>query len=125
MKRATFAGATLTIAISTSGASAQSLSPDVVFEGAVPTAAVSGTQQSSHVTVKILKFNGPKDVTHELPVQGFYIAHLRSGAVTTTIDGQTTRQPDDAYWTVRAGATMKINVLSELAVIETIVVTKQ
>jgi hypothetical protein len=125
--------AALLITVSTFGVRAETLVPSEVFEGLIPTASPNAMAPASpnpiaptgHVSVQTWKLSGPKDIIHELPLQDFYVAHLLSGTIATTIDGQTTNQPASAYWTVRAGATMEVSVLSELAVIETIVVTKQ
>lgn len=70
-------------------------------------------------------YQRPNSVTHEIPQRGFYIAHLLSGSISTTIDGETTEQPPGAYWTVKAGATMQVKVLGEFAVLETIVAAKR
>lgn len=126
-------GAALLITMSTFGVRAETLVPSEVFEGTVPMASPNAMAPAGphamaptgHVSVQTWKLSGPKEVVHELPLQGFYVAHLLSGTIATTIEGQTTNQPASGYWTVRAGATMKVSVLSELAVIETIVVTKQ
>jgi hypothetical protein len=61
----------------------------------------------------------------EIPLRGFYVAHLLSGSISTTIDGETTKQPPGAYWAVKAGAAMQVRVLGEFAVLETIVTAKQ
>lgn len=116
--------ALLFFAISAAGANAETLQANPQFEGAVPLALPEAAPQTGHVSIQTWKLSGPKDVVHEIPLQGFYIAHLLSGAIATTIDGQTVKQPASAYWTVKAGASMKVSVLGELAVIETIVVTK-
>lgn len=115
---------TLSIGIATAGAMAATLQPVTMFKGVVPAAPTTGPAQSGQVSVQSWELGGPKGTAHEIPLRGFYVAHLLSGAIATTIDGQTTNQPPGAYWTVKAGATMQIKVLSEFAVIETIVVTK-
>jgi hypothetical protein len=130
--------AVLLITVPTFEVRAETLVPSEVFEGLVPMASPNAIAPASpnaiaptgHVSVQTWKLSGPKDIVHELPLHGFYLARLLSGTIAITIDGQTikqpaSKQPASAYWNVRAGATMQISVLSELAVIETTVVTKQ
>ena len=61
----------------------------------------------------------------QIPLQGFFVAHLLSGQIFATIDGQTSQHLPGDYWTVRAGAAMKVKVVGEVAVLETTVVSKQ
>jgi hypothetical protein len=61
----------------------------------------------------------------ELPVQGFYIAHLASGEVVTEIGGKSeTRHPGD-YWTVDKGARMLVRIKAprEAAILQTLAVS--
>jgi len=58
-------------------------------------------------------------------LRGFYTAHLLSGIISTTIDGQTTAHLPGDYWTVKPGAIMQVKVIGEVAVMETIVMAKQ
>ena len=53
------------------------------------------------------------------------MAHLLSGQILATVDGQTTQHLPGDYWTVKAGATMRVRVVGEVAVLETTVVSKQ
>ena len=124
MKRITFSSALLPIMISSTGAVAATLAPNTIFEGIAPAAPNTGAGQPGHVSIQSWQLAGPKDVVHEIPLRGFYVAHLLSGDVSTTTDGEATTQPPGAYWIVKAGATLRVKVLSEFAVIETIVVTK-
>jgi hypothetical protein len=68
---------------------------------------------------------GNLDGVQVIPLQGFYIAHLLSGEINATVDGQTTLRTSGDYWSVKPGGTMKVEVLGESAVLETIVVAKQ
>jgi quercetin dioxygenase-like cupin family protein len=61
---------------------------------------------------------------HEIPLHGVYVAHLVSGSIATTVDGQTTEREPGAFWTVKLGNTMQVKVLGEFAIVETIVTTK-
>ena len=53
------------------------------------------------------------------------MAHLLSGQILATVYGQTTQHLPGDYWTVKAGAAMRVKVVGEVAVLETIVVIKQ
>jgi hypothetical protein len=130
MRAGIVVAAVLLITVPTFEVRAETLVPSEVFEGLVPMASPNAIAPTGHVSVQTWKLSGPKDIVHELPLHGFYLARLLSGTIAITIDGQTikqpaSKQPASAYWNVRAGATMQISVLSELAVIETTVVTKQ
>jgi quercetin dioxygenase-like cupin family protein len=109
--------ALVAIAVPLAGAMAQALSSTLVFEGNT-TAATTGVR----IAVQSWGIAGQE---HELPLSGFYIAHLLSGAISTTIDGQTTERLPGDYWTVKASAVMRVKVVGEVAVLETIVVSKQ
>ncbi len=125
MTRIAIGAALVAIAIPLAGAIAQTPSPSPVFEGNSAVPAKNGTTQPVHISVQSWEMGGPKGATHEIPLRGFYLAHLLSGSISTTIDGETTKQPPGAYWTVKAGASMQVKVLGEFAVLETIVVAKQ
>jgi quercetin dioxygenase-like cupin family protein len=58
-------------------------------------------------------------------MQGFYVAHLLRGEISATTDGQTTQHLRGDYWTVKAGAAMRVKAGGEVAVLETTVVSKQ
>jgi hypothetical protein len=113
--------AMLTITVVPSAAIAEPIAQSV-FEGA--TAAQPKTGQSFHLSVQSWQFT-PTDAVHEIPLRGFYVAHLLSGSIVTTIDGVVTTRGDGAYWTVKAGEIMQVEVLGEFAVLETIVIAKQ
>jgi quercetin dioxygenase-like cupin family protein len=116
------------IGIPLAGAMAQTLSPRLVFEGNVTTLAKGGATQAVRVSVQswgIAGQRGQNGIAHEIPLRGFYVAHLLSGDISTTIDGETTKQPPGAYWTVKPGATMQVKVNGEYAVLETTAVSKQ
>jgi quercetin dioxygenase-like cupin family protein len=123
-KRVAAITALVSIAIPLAGAIAQTLSPSPVFEGDTTIPAKNGTAQPVHITVQSWGIPGDH-ATHEISLRGFYVAHLISGHISMTIDGQTTTQAPGAYWTVKAGATMQVKVLGEVAVLETIVTAKQ
>jgi uncharacterized cupin superfamily protein len=112
--------ALVAIAVPLAGAMAQALSPSatIVFEGNTTT----GTTQAAHIVVQSWVIGGQE---REIPLGGFYVAHLLSGAISTTIDGQTTERLPGDYWTVKAGAGMRVKVVGEVAVLETTVVAKQ
>lgn len=121
-KKKCIAASSVLVAIATpfAGAISQALfpSPTLLFEGNTKT----GTTQAVHIVVQSWAIAGQE---REIPLGGFYVAHLLSGAISTTIDGQTMERLPGDYWTVRAGAVMRVKVLGEVAVLETTVVSKQ
>jgi hypothetical protein len=88
------AAAFVAIAGSMPGAMAQALSPTPVYEGNTTIPAKNGATQAVHISVQSWGIAGPE---HEIPVQGFYVAHLLSGQISATIDGQTTQHLPGDY----------------------------
>jgi quercetin dioxygenase-like cupin family protein len=112
----------VTIAGPLPAAMAQALSPAPVYEGNTTVTAKNGATEPVHISVQSWGISGPE---HEIPLQGFYVAHLLSGQILATINGQTAQHLPGDYWTVNAGASMKVKVVGEVAVLETTVVSKQ
>ena len=110
------------IAIPLAGAMAQAISPTPVFQGdaAVPTK--NAATQIVHISVQSWAI-APQE--REIPLRGFYMAHLLSGQISTTIDGQAMEHLPGDYWTVKPGATMHVKAIGEVAVLETTVVAKE
>jgi uncharacterized cupin superfamily protein len=101
---------------------AQTLPPSPVYEGDATIQAKNGVMESAHVSVKAWAVTRQEQ---EIPLQGFYVAHLLSGQVDATIDGQTTQHLPGDYWTVKVGAIMNARTSGDVAVLETTVVGKQ
>jgi hypothetical protein len=120
------AAATGLVAIATSlgGAMAEPLSPTSVFEGKATTLGKNETLQTIRINVQSWGIEG-NDRTEEIPLRGFYVAHMISGRVLATIDGQAAEHLPGDYWTIKAGGAMQVKVLGEVTVLETIVVAKQ
>ena len=110
------------IAAPLAGALAQTLSPTPMFEGNTTMPAKDGSTQAVHVSVQSWAI-APRE--QEVPLRSFYIAHLLSGQISTTIDGQTTEHLPGDYWTVRPGENMQVRAVGEVAVLETTVVAKE
>ncbi len=128
MKRAAAITALVAITIALAKAAPLIHSPATEFEGDTALPARSGTARSVHISVEswgIAGERGGKGTPQEIPLRGFYVAHLLSGDISTTIDGQTAQHLPGDYWAVRAGAAMQVKVLGEFAVLETTVVAKQ
>ena len=68
--------ALLAIAVPLAGAMAQALSPTPMFEGNTTTPAKDGATQAVHVVVQSWGIAGQE---REIPLRGFYVAHLLSG----------------------------------------------
>ena len=122
MTRIAIGAALVSIAIPLAGAIAQALSPTLVFEGNTTIPSKNGATQTVHIVVQSWAIAGQED---DIPLRGFYVAHLLSGAISATIDGQTAEHLPGPYWTVKAGATMRVKVVGEVAVLETIVMAKE
>ena len=117
--------AALAVIATPSAAVAEMLSPISVFEGSTTAPSKNGTEQPINISVQSWKMSGSKNVTHEIPLHGFYIAHLRGGSILTTIGGQTSERKPGDYWAVNGETAMRVNVLGERAVMETIVVSNK
>jgi hypothetical protein len=108
-------------------ATGQTLLPTAVFDASTTTPTTGG-MASVHLTVQSWGIAGERDGKGpdlEIPLKGFYVAHALSGALSATIDGQTTNHLPGDYWTVKLGATMTVKALGEYAMFETIVLAKQ
>jgi hypothetical protein len=106
---------------------AQTLSAHPEFESTATMTARNGTVESAYISLEtwgITGERGPNGPTYEIPLHGFYVAHLINGVMWTTIDGQTTKRATGDYWTVKPGSAMQVKVIGELALLETIVVAK-
>jgi hypothetical protein len=104
------------------GAAAQGISPTRVYEGDTTIQAKNGSSETAHVSVQSWAIAGQEQ---EIPVQGFYVAHLLSGQILTTIQGQTTQHLPGDYWPVKGGVSMRVQAVGEVAVLETTVVSKK
>jgi hypothetical protein len=114
--------ALVAIAVPMAAAMAQARPPILVFEGNTTTTQKNGATQAAHIVVQSWAIAGKEN---EIPLRGFYVAHLLSGQIIATIDGQATGHEPGDYWTVKPSAGMRIKVVGEAAVLETIVVAKQ
>jgi hypothetical protein len=129
------------MAVLLQGAAAQDLSSKQIFEGAVtarpnaPAAASAemarpnaGASAEIHLSIKSWGIKGDRrggGVLQEIPLHGFYLAHLLSGEITATIGGETTRHSPGDYWAVKPGATMQVKVLGDYAMLETTLISQQ
>jgi hypothetical protein len=107
---------------SSPGAIAQALSPPPVYEGEATVTAKNGATEAVHISVQTWGIAGQEQ---EISLRGFYVAHLLTGQILATIDGQTAQHLPGDYWTVNAGSAMRVKVVGEVAVLETTVVSKQ
>jgi quercetin dioxygenase-like cupin family protein len=116
------------MAILLPGAAAEDLSSKHIFDGAGTTRTTAGASEDIHLSVQSWGIKGDRrgdGVPQEIPLHGFYLAHLLSGEVTTTIGGETTRRSPGDYWAVKPGATMQVKALGDYAMLETTVISKQ
>jgi hypothetical protein len=107
----------------TAAAATISASPAVVSTATI--VGTNNTTQPAQVSVQTWRIAHQGDAMQEIPLQEFYVAHLLSGALTATVDGVTTKYLPGEFWAVKAGSNMQVKSLGDLAVLETIVITKQ
>jgi hypothetical protein len=113
--------ALVAIAVPSAGIIAQALEPAPMFDANITIPTKNGGTQAAGIVVQSWAISAEQ----EIPLAGFYVAHLRSGAISTTIDRQTTERLPGDYWTVKPSARMRVKAIGEIAVLETIVVTKK
>jgi quercetin dioxygenase-like cupin family protein len=104
------------------GSVAEVLSPTPLHEANTTILGKNGAPQAVHISVQSWAITGQE---RGIPVEGFYVAHLLSGQILATIDGEPVQHLPGDYWTVKAGAAMRVKVVGEVAVLETTVVSKQ
>jgi quercetin dioxygenase-like cupin family protein len=127
-KRAAAITLLVAIAMPPAAGAAEALSPTRMFEGNTTAPARNGTAQPIHVSVQSWGIGGERGQDgppQDIPLRGFYVAHLLSGHISATMDGQTAEHLPGDYWTVNAGATMQVKVRGEFAMLETTVVSRQ
>jgi hypothetical protein len=112
-------------AIPFASAIGQALAPTPVYEEKTTTRAENGTAQPVRVSIQSWDVAGDEDAAREIPLPGFYVAHLISGHLSATIHGQATDHLPGDYWAVKVGSTMYVKALGQGALLETIVVSKQ
>ncbi len=95
-----------------------------LFQGKATTVGKKGKQVPVTISIQSWGLSRQEHVIHDIPLRGFYVAHLLTGHIAETIQGQTTEHLPGDYWTVKDGATMQVNVLGQSAVLETIVTSK-
>ncbi len=66
---------------------------------------------------------GPNQTAERVPLAGFVLMELRSGAADVTIDGRTTHREAESQWIVRRGARVTIKNAAEVTVIRATTLT--
>jgi quercetin dioxygenase-like cupin family protein len=119
------------------GATAQDLTSKSIFEGATTTRTTLGADAKEalasapggvRISVASWGISGDRrgnSPLQQIPLQGFYLAHLLSGEILATIDGETTRRSPGDYWAVKPGAIMQVRTIGDYAMLETSVISKQ
>jgi hypothetical protein len=67
---------------------------------------------------------GPGKAGPQIPTQGFAVTELKSGAIETTIDGQTARRKPGDFWIVNPGQRYGIKSVDAMAVLHVVIFTK-
>ena len=124
MRESIVVAAGIALLLLPASAAAQTPSATPLLEGQTTTLTPTGAEQPVHISVQSWRMANRGGVIRQIPLQGFYVAYLIDGTIATTIDGLTTKRDAGSFWTVKAGASMEVKVLSEFAVLETTVVAK-
>jgi hypothetical protein len=110
-----------TAAAQTKSESESALSPRVRFEGDVTVQTKGGAPKAMRVVLRDWAIGGTRKI-ERFPEQGFMVVQLHSGNLTTTINGKQDKRSGGDFWTVPAGASMSLQVTSESAVLQTMVI---
>ena len=108
-------------------AAAEDLSLKQIFQGTMIVRTQGRDSVNVFLSIQSWGITGDRrggSVLQEIPLQGFYLARLRSGEITSTIGGVTTHRSAGDYWDVGPGATMQVKALGDYAMLETTVVSK-
>jgi len=97
------------------------LAPAVRFEQDVVVAQKAGASKKAHVVITDWAIHGAGKV-ERFPERGFMVVQLHSGNVTVTINGKEEKRKGGDFWTVPAGAAMSVQVTSESAVLQALVI---
>jgi len=102
--------------------------PEVKYEEIAPgvqAAQLLKTDELRGLIVEVKDFIiGPGKSAPEVPVAGFIVTELKSGAAETTIDNQTTKRRPGEFWVVRPGQKYAVKSLGEVAVLHAILFTQ-
>jgi quercetin dioxygenase-like cupin family protein len=110
-----------TASAQTKSESVAALSPRVRFEGDVAVQTKAGASRMMRVVLRDWTIRGAQRI-ERFPEQGFAVVQLHSGNLTTTINGKQEKRSGGDFWTIPAGATMSVQVTSESAVLQTMVI---
>jgi quercetin dioxygenase-like cupin family protein len=105
----------------TKSESESTVSPRVRFEGDVTVQTRAGAPRAIRVILRDWTIRGTQRI-ERFPEQGFAVVQLHSGNVTTTINGRQEKRRGGDFWTIPAGASMSLQVTSESAVLQTMVI---
>jgi hypothetical protein len=106
-----------------SGAANDPLSSGMLFEGTATVHDAKGKTQRFQIGIRRLYLDAEEDGPQVISISTLSIMTICSGRIETIIDGKAVvRSPED-YWTVKADSSMKVKVLGESAILQTIAVT--
>jgi quercetin dioxygenase-like cupin family protein len=97
------------------------LEPSVRFEQDLVVATKATAAKKSHVLIANYAIHGAGKI-ERFPERGFMVVQLHSGAVTVTINGKAEQHKGGDFWTVPAGAAMSVQVTSESAFLQALVI---
>jgi quercetin dioxygenase-like cupin family protein len=102
--------------VTVTSAQQEQLTPFEVFDGTI-------TLQDRQLRVIIRNWgilNGQQ--IPQFPQEGFLIAQLRNGSLTTVIDGERQERHEGEFWTVPADSSMSVETGNDLAILQTVAV---
>jgi hypothetical protein len=105
-------------------AAENSLHPGSESKATMTIQSKAGTPEAVSVSVQLWAASNQDRAGYEIPLRGFYLARVISGAVSATIGGRTVHHLPGDFWSVKPGAVMVVKALGEGAVLETTTVSK-
>ena len=98
--------------------------PQILYNGIVTTRTNRGNALPVRLSIQVLRFQSKPAPQNVLP-RGFFVAHLVSGSILTTISGESPRRRAvDSFWTVKSGAQMAVTVSGEVAILQIITASR-
>jgi hypothetical protein len=94
-----------------------------LFSGTLNARATKGKTYPFRVTIRKWDLDGSEDEVQVMSIRTFTVMSDCSGRIETTIDGKKEIRAPEEYWTVKAGSSVAVRVLSESAVLQTLAVT--
>jgi hypothetical protein len=98
-------------------------SATVLFTATGSARAVNGKSHDFRIIIRKWDLDAVVEEDQSISFPTFTVINICSGRVETTIAGETVVHNPDEYWAMKAGSTMRLRVLSESAVLQTLAIT--